>query len=305
MANESNQAANDAAEDLINESVGFYLTPPESALGFTVDAVEPEIPTAEDATYTYDSQLDKLVALLSSQLAGFFTTYYPLASDAFDEATNWLINSITNGGTGVNANIEDQAWQRDRERIIADGQRIEGQVTVGYAAKNIMLPAGSMLKKIEQARYEAAGRIGISSTSQAIDQLKREVETVRFSIDQAIRSRQMAMGAAADYIRAIASAPDAAVRVAELNTDVQAKMMSAASQWYGARLDRDKIVLSSKLAEMESGIDIYKHRRDNATQNDEVKIKALAAAAEVFARTASAALSSLNSIASTAQNSFA
>jgi len=81
--------------------------------------------------------------------------------------------------------------------------------------------------------------------------------------------------------------------------------MAAAASFYGVRLDRDKIVLTSKLAEMESRDTIYRHRRDNATQNDQVKVQALAAAADVFARTASAALSSLNSIVSSATNAFA
>jgi len=297
--------ASDAANDLISVNAGFYLTPPTSDAGFSVDAIEPAIPTAADSTIVYETELAKLIALLSNELAGFFNTYYPLASDAFDEATTWLVNTITNGGTGINASIEDQAWQRGRERLVADGRRVESQISTGYAAKGYFFPSGSMLKKIEQSRYEQAANSGIASTSIATKQLEIEIETIKFAIGKALESRSMAMQAAADYIRAVATAPASAVRVSELNTDVQAKMMSAAANWYGTRLERDKIVLSSKLAEMESRDAIYKHRRENATQNDEVKVRALASAADVFARTASAALSSLNSIVSSATNAFA
>lgn len=297
-------SATNAAQDLISQSAGFYLAPPSSAAGFSVEAVEPEIPTAADSTLSYEANLDRLITLLSGQLANFFNTYYPLASDAFDEATNWLVNTITNGGTGINAAVEDATWQRDRERIIADGRRVHATISTGFAAKGYSLVPGAMLDEVKRSLFEQAANTGIASTSRAAKQIEVEIETIKFAIGKAIDSRTMAMNAAADYIRAISSSPDTAARVAALQTDVQAKMMTAASSWYSTRLDRDKIVLSSKLAEMGSRDDIYKHRRDNATRNSQVDVQALAAAAEVFGRTASAALSSLNSIVSTATNAF-
>lgn len=75
-----------------------------------------------------------------------------------------------------------------------------------------------------------------------------------------------------------------------------------AADWYRARLSRDEIVLKSKLSEKEIDYKIYEHRRTQATRNDDVRVRALASAADVYARTASAALSSLNSIVSTAAN---
>lgn len=303
-ANAQTTLATEAAQDLLDENAGFYITPPNSNTGFEIAAIEPVIPTTIDSTLSYEANLDKLVALLSGQLASFFNTYYPLASDAFDEATGWLVNTITNGGTGINVTIEDQVWQRDRDRIVADTRRVKNQISTGYAAKGYFIPSGSMLKKMEQAEYEGSGKLGIASTSVAAKQLEIEIETIKFAIGKAIDSRTMAMNAAADYIRAIASSPDAAARVAGLNTDSQSKMVSAYSNWYSTKLDRDKIILSSKLAEMNSRDDIYKHRRDNATRNSQVDVQALAAAAEVFGKTASAALSSLNSIVSSATNAF-
>lgn len=304
-ANDYSTQAGDAADDLISVSAGFYLEPPSSSAGFTVTAVEPDIPTAADSTLTYEVQLEKLIKLLSDELAGFFATYYPLANDAFDEATAWLVNTITNGGTGINQDVWDQAWQRGRENIIADGRRVYNQIVTGYSAKGIMMPAGSMLKKIEESMYDQTGKTSALATSNVMKQMEIEVETIKFAIGKALESRTMAMNAAADYIRAVATTPDAAARFAGLNTDVQAKMMDAASNFYRARMGRDELVLQSKLAEMNTTVDIYKHRRENATDNDRVKVQALSSAADVFARTASAALSSLNSIVSSATNAFA
>ena len=304
-AREFNAEVSEAADDLINTNAGFFLTPPDSAAGFAVAAVEPDIPTVNDSSIDYEVRLQEIVDLLAGQLASFFANYYPLVNDAFDEGTAWLVSTITNGGTGINADIENQAWQRDRERIIADGRRVEGQIVTGFAAKGIMLPAGAMLQQINEARFNSLGETGKASTAKAVEQLRMEIETIKFAVEQALKSRFAAMQAAADYIRAVATAPASAVDVASINSDAQAKMVSAYANLYNVRLERDRIVLNSKLAEMESRDEIYKHRRTNATQNSQVDVQALTAAADSYARTAAAALSSLNSIASSSVSTFA
>jgi hypothetical protein len=303
-ANTSTESAQIAADDLIRSNAGYYITPPTTSSGFNVEAVEPEIPTVEDSTYNYQAERDALIALLSNQLAEFFATYYPLASDAFDEATNWLVNTITNGGTGIPAALEDQIIQRERDRIIREGQRVSASITSGYAARGFSLVQGPMIYDLNQATFEQAGRIGIATTTVAVKQIEIAIETIKFAIKTTIDSRMAAMQAATDYIRALSVAPDAASKIAALNTDIKAKMMSAAADWYRARQNRDQLILESKLAELNAGIDIYKHRRENATQNSQIDVQALAAAADVFAKTAQAALASLNSVVSQTVSAF-
>lgn len=304
-AQQYTEAVGDAADELISAQGGVYIPPPSTDSDFEVEAEEPEIPETKDSTYTYEAQLEKLVSLLSDQLADFFATYYPLQSDAFDEATAWLVNTITNGGTGINAYVEDAVWQRARDRVVADGRRVEEQIITGYAAKGYSIPPGSMLKKIERSRFQQAADTGVASTTIAAKQLEIEIETIKFAIGKAIDRRTMAMNAAADYIRTIAASPDAAARVAALNTDTQAKMVSAYSDFYRTRLSRDELVLKSKLAKIDSNVDVWKMQKANATDSARVNVSALAAAADSFARAASAALSSLNSVVSSATNAFA
>lgn len=559
-ANDQTDAASDAAHDLIRAAGGTYFDPPGYLNNFQVEAVEPGIPqNSGDTTRTFEAQLANVQAMLTAQLADFFTKYYPLSADAFDEAQSWIVNKITTGGTRLNADfvvpphtdfatddttdtaldvdvsgvtvgsitvpvataisripstlvdglgevdtsidgafldnintdtdviysvdidemtssgvgldpgIAEQEWQRARERVIADGRRTEQQVAAGYAAKGYSMVPGSMLRKMEESRVaqlQATGaastdiaakhiafaieiaklekdivdrrisaqletakldadikqkeiafdidvaRIGVQAdiawkqvgydvtlatkkaeleieaarlelerekvnadieaktisfnidiaakqvefdierakirTGTARIELDRkskqldlevgiaeknaqfriekeklqnertrldaeraklkveiyrvEAEMIRFAIENAIQSRLEAMKAAGDYIRTMTVAPDTAVKVAALEVDVQAKMMSAASDFYRARLGRDELVLKSKLAETELGVEVYKAKRNTSTDAYRVDNTALAAAADVYARTASAALSSLNSIVSTASN---
>ena len=301
-ADEYSYEADEAAHKIISEQIGMYLDPPSPSIGFAVEAIEPDVPEVSDTIIGYEAQLDKLVALLSDQLAGFFARYYPLAADAYDEASAWLVNQITNGGAGVNEQVAAELWQRARERIIRDGRRVENQIATGYAAKGYMIPPGAMTAKMEEARFQQLTATGEAATAVASKMFDAEVDMIKFAVDAAVKARQMAMSAAADYIRAVASAPDSAVRTYNMKDENRARMIAAAADWYRARLSRDEIVLKSKLSEKEIDYKIYEHGRTQATRNDDVRVRALASAADVYARTASAALSSLNSIVSTAAN---
>ena len=301
-ADEYSGEADEAAHKIIREQIGMYLEPPNPSIGFAVEAVEPDVPEVSDTIVGYEAQLEKIVALLSDQLAGFFARYYPLAADAYDEASAWLVNQITNGGAGVNEQVAAELWQRARERIIRDGRRVENQIATGYAAKGYMIPPGAMTAKMEEARFQQLTATGEAATAVASKMFDAEVDMIKFAVDAAVKARQMAMSAAADYIRAVASAPDSAVRTYNMKDENRARMIAAAADWYRARLSRDEIVLKSKLSEKEIDYKIYEHRRTQATRNDDVRVRALASAADVYARTASAALSSLNSIVSTAAN---
>lgn len=95
--------AEEVAWNIITESIGYYYTPPSALLGFDVAAVEPDVPDVSDTIVGYEAQLDKIVNLLSNQLAGFFNTYYPLSADSYDEANAWILNQITNGGSWASA----------------------------------------------------------------------------------------------------------------------------------------------------------------------------------------------------------
>ena len=301
-AEEYSGEADDAAHKIIREQIGLFEPPPSTATGFTVEAVEPDVPEVSDTIVGYEAQLDKIVALLSDQLADFFAKYYPLAADAYDEASAWLVNQITNGGAGVNEQVAAELWQRAREQIIRDGRRVENQIATGYAAKGYMIPPGAMTAKMEEARFQQLTATGEAATAVASKMFDAEVDMIKFAIDAAIKARQMAMSAAADYVRAVASAPDSAVRTYNMKDENRARMINAASDWYRARLNRDEIVLRSKLAEKELDYKVYEHRASNNVRADQVRVSALASAADVYARTASAALSSLNSIVSTAAN---
>jgi hypothetical protein len=562
VANEYTNKVDDAAQDLIRAQGGAFINLPSTDPGFSVDSMEPEIPSAANTGLSFEAYLAHIESMLSRQLRDFFAQYYPLVDDSFNSANTWLINTITTGGrklnvdfdieafqdfttndgtdttlnvdvsgarmgggiaipvatgmtrgslvsadglgevdttidnaeidaivtvidvstesdvamltnsgVGLSPEVAEQEWQRARERVIADGRRAEGQLAAGCAARGYTMVPGYMLRKMDESRTVQLLANGVTATEIAAKQVafglevarlekeiierrvsfqleaskldadikekeigfkidiarikasadiawkqvgynitlatkkadleievarldldrqklnadieskeisfnieiaakqvefdieraklgtgtarielerktkqiefdtdiaeknskfkiekenlkmervkleaekarieaevfKIENEMITFAIESALKSRAMAMASAGDYIKVMTVAPDTAVKVAALGTDVQAKMMSAAGDFYRARLGRDELVLKSKLAGMDASLDLYKTRKNNATDAARVDVQALAAAADAFARTAASALSSLNSIVSSATNAF-
>jgi hypothetical protein len=300
LANTQVEAADNAAASAMAAASGFSMLTPETLL-FNVTAVEPSVPSVTNGTQTYEAQLEKLVDLLSQQFGNFFTLYYPLASDAFDEATNWMLNSITNGGTGINPAIEAQLYARGRERIITEGQRVENQIATDFAARGFSLPPGAMAAQLQELRAAQLAQAGEYARDITIKQFEEELQNVRFAVELAVNSRQFAMQAAADYIRALMSAPDAAARVAMVNSDVQAKMISATSDLYRARLSRDELILKSKEISVDSKLKAGGVNVNGYYQGVDARVRAAVGAASVYGQAAGAALSSLNSLVSSSE----
>ena len=194
-ANTQTGYANSAAAATMTASQG-HSGVLHNPIVYDLTAVEPDVEEVQDATLTYEANRDQLIALLSGQLASFFTTYYPLAADAFDEATNWLVNSITVGGTGISAAVEAQIWQRDRDRVTKEGLRTEAQVLSEFSGRGFSLPPGAAAARLLEIKAAGMGELQASSRDAAIKQAEMEVENVRFAVDQAIKSRMQAMSAA-------------------------------------------------------------------------------------------------------------
>lgn len=302
-ANTEVNSANAAAQFAITSAEGFsYYNPP--TLEYALTAIEPDVGVIEDALLTYEAQLSNMITLLSGQLATFFTTYYPLASDAFDPATNWLVNTITVGGTGISPAVEDQIWQRDRDRIIADGLRAESAAYTEFASRGFSLPPGALASRLQEVRFEQMAALQGSSATIAIEAAKLEIDNLKFSVEQAIKSRMSAMTAAVEYIRAIMSGPATAVQVANLNSEAKARMISATSELYRARLTRDEIALRIPVANVTNSTEAGRINTDGFFRGLDARSHAAAAAAQAYGGMAAAALGSLNSVAAVYDATF-
>lgn len=292
-----------ASQGAITASYG-HTSPPYGGINYAITAIEPVVPDVENSNLTYESQRDKLIAMLTGELANYFTTYYPLASDAFDEAINWMVNTITLGGTGINPTVEAQIWQRGRDRILIDGQRAEAQAMDEFTARGFSLPPGALTAKINATRFEGMKAIGEFSRDAAIKQAEIEIENIRFAVDAAVKARMSAMAAASDYIRALMSGPETAARVASINSDAKARMLAATADLYRARLARDELAMKVPIINVTEATKISGLAMEGFYKGIANRVSAAVAAADQYGKVAQAAMASLNAVASASTVGF-
>ena len=242
-----------------------------------------------DAFALYDTKYLELVALLETKFSGFMTTHFPTEGLAYNAAEDWLVATIADP-----SGVASQIWEDDRARIADEAERKVAEVTAFWAAKRFPMPSGALAGQILQIQQAAQAELAKSSRTAAIQSL----ELVKFAVEKALSLRQIALGAAKDYIMALASGPDMASKLVNIGYDAQSKLISAASQFYGARTEATKLTYAANAANADRAQDA-----DKANMNAELaliseKIKALLADAQATAQTATSLLNNLHTSAS-------
>lgn len=255
-----------------------YFTQPYSS--WTPTAIEPPIffPSTAlqtDPFYKYETERAYLINWLTNLFSDFFVRYYPIANDAFDEAVAWLENTIVNGGTGIPDAIESQIWQRHRDNIQAEFATQLAAAFTNFSAKGFSLPPGALAARVEDISNKVTLKSAEASRDLAIKRTDIEIENIKFAVELSTKLRMQALQAAADYIKAMALAPDIAAKLVDFANDAQAKLISATADFYRARLQRDDLMLKSWAGLMEQ-------KTKDGSLNADLQAKMLSASSDLY-----------------------
>ena len=190
----------------------------------------PATQSASDVYTDFAAEYAKLILELSTKFSGFRGDYFPDEQAAYSAAEDWLQSAITND-SGLPADVAAQILTDDKDRILAEAGRASETVLATFAARRFPLPTGAAAAAISDIAAKAQDEIAASSRKIVI----ASVEQLRWVVEKTLGLRQMAMGAALDYIKALASGPDMASRLVGTGYDAQSKLISAASQFYNSR----------------------------------------------------------------------
>lgn len=230
-----------ASEVKLDEAMDLSEVAPQISAPPDLSAIAlPALPTVTpldpaQAQALYDSAKDEITALLTSAFASFFTTFFPLGNE-LAVARSWIEDAIANGGSGVNPAVENQIWQRDRDRVLEEGARLQDEQMSAWAARGFPLPPGALNHGLNQIQREVQNKLAESSRGQAIKSFEAEIENVRFAIDKAIVLRTQAISSAADYMRTLVLGPTTGAQLAGTLLDAQAKVANITTDFYRAQV---------------------------------------------------------------------
>lgn len=108
-------------------------------------------------------------------------------TDALLEAASAeLLSRITNGGTGLNIDVEQAIWDRARNREDKNSIRSMQELIKAQAARGFSRPSGSLLAGLDMLAQETQSKIADLSREIAIKQAELEQENFQNSLQQSV-----------------------------------------------------------------------------------------------------------------------
>lgn len=289
----------------INTAAAPVMSPAQNS--FVPNVVEPIVNIPQFAqgasTASFHELSGAVIEQLSELFTGYIADYFPNESDYLNLAQQWIARALSTGGTGLNAHIEDQIWQRDRARILKDSARAEAEVVNSWAARRYPMPPGAAVANVNAIRLAATDKIAQASTEIAIKQATMELENVKFAVESSMKLYGMAMSAASDYIKALAIGPQAGMQLIPSITDSQAKLISAANSYYQSRISVEELRLKASMPNSEFDQRSREKNGDWQIKSIDSRIAAATAAAQSLGTQAASALNSLHASASVSDSS--
>lgn len=242
-----------------------------------------------------DAIIDKLVDVFRNYLTEFLPNECPY----LERAQRWICRTLSGQNpTGLEAFIEQQIWDRERDRILAERDRAKATAYSDFASRGYPMPPGALNEAILVLERENMRQIGESSRTIAIEMAKIELENMRFAVEQAIALYTGATSAAGEYIKALALGPQIGMEVIPSVTDSQSKLIEAANSYYQSRIQIAELRQKNYQFNVEMG---NKASSENASLSNDMRkayIQAMVDKAKVAASTAAASLNAISANAS-------
>lgn len=302
QANTKFSAFESRIDSITNQSTGWLSTasaPHISAGSVTApNVIEPavDIPSSQSATDVmtlFDTKYAELVELLAGKFAVFRNEYFPDDSSTFGAAQTWLANAISGGG--IPDTVRQQLLADDQANVLREANRATDDVMTRFAAMRFPLPSGAALAAVTEIEQKSQDVMAESSRKITIG----SIQNMQFAIDKAIGLRQVAMGSAIDYIKAIASAPEMASQLVGIGYDAQSKLISAASSFYNARTGAAELVAKVGQFNVSTALDAAAKNQASDLTLIEDRLKALLTECQALAQMATSLYNNLHASAGT------
>lgn len=298
MACEKVYAYDVKIDEITNEDTGWlgaHATPTISSDTVADPSVtEPtvDIPSsanASDVMSLFDTKYLELVGMLSTKFTDFRTAYFPDEQTAYTAAEDWLQEALSSD-TGLPDAVVTALLQDDEARILKDSARATDAVLQTFAARRFPLPPGAAASATLQIQQTAQDKIAESGRKI----IAASIEQFRFLIPQMLSLRQLAMGTAVEYIKALASGPEMASRLVGIGYDAQSKLISAASQFYNSRTAVQELVAKTRQFNVQTALEASSKNQAAELTLIEDKLKALLTECQALAQMATALFNNLH-----------
>lgn len=277
----------DAIEAQLGTDDAPTIVAPTDVSAPIVSAPLVDIPTTvDDYIETYRTQYIEMMEELASRFQAFRTAHFPDETAGFSAAQTWLNEAIGNPDAALPPAVHDRIYEDTRSKVLDDASRATDSVMATFAARRFPLPPGQAAAAVAAIQQKAQEGIAVAGR----DMAKLAVDMQRFTVEKLLGLRQVADGAALEYIKALAVAPMESNKVA----NQQSALIAAAADFY--RADIAAAELTSKIGQFNNTLAVDVAAKNQASELAVIgeRIKALLAEAQSVAQMASALFNNLN-----------
>lgn len=239
----------------------------------------------------------QMLAMITTNFRSFIDEFFPDES-FFEDAYDWCTRAIVDGGTGINADVEQALWQRGRARILADSQRAEMEAEQLWANRRFPMPPGALTNQLNEIRLDSGRKLAEASRDISIKSFDTEIENVRFAVKEVLDLRKKALDAAGDYIKTLMQAPDTAMKLATGLTQIRSELARNLVQLYSAQVTALQPRVQLAIADADIQMRGKEANLRAQEQTIDAKVRAALAGAQMVASMASAGINAINAQAS-------
>jgi len=267
-------------------SGGSSTVPTISAPGVTI----PASASVTDVFTTFSTEYIALATWLEGEFTSLITAKFPNEHTLYASAESWLAAALANPEVGLPAAVASQIWTDDRDRITADASRSQADVFDSFAAKGFPIPPGAAASAAIKIQQKAQDEIAESSRRVAA----MSVDMQKFTVESAMKLRDMMLRDTTDYIKALVSSPDVVSRMVNIGYDAQQKLISSAADFYRADAQAKDIIAKANQFNASLTFDAAKANQGAKLAIIEDNVKALLSDIQNIVQQATAALNNLH-----------
>ena len=282
------------------------ITPLSSVVQAPLTLSDAQKFTLEDLRLTYGAETEKVAVDLADSFTSFLEDNFPpfkTYQDSFvNYADDWLTKALNpseqGGGTGVNERVEEQIWARERARTLKEADRATDEAMTGWMSKGYSLPPGALVHQVAMINMAAQEKISESSRERAIKTFDLEIENVRLALGRSLDARNTAVGAATEYMRAVAVAPQLGLQVTQNVQAAHQRLNDVLLDFYKTDMEARDFVLKLRTSETQFSRDKENTDLGAVLKTLEQRVAATTTAAQMQGQQAAAALNGLHAQAS-------
>ena len=263
------------------------LTPPTINLGDLLDGEK-------------DSERIAVQTFIDTKFKEFLDDYFPQFAGKLASLAAWLDDAIVNGGTGLNASVEGQIWDRARTREDAVNNANLDEAVTAVASRGWSLPSGALAERARIANQENANRVSGLSRDIAIKQAELEQSNVRFAVSQAASLYVSMVGVATNFVTLLIRSYSIGLADSQALTQATEAFYNQSILYFRALLQQEQLDLQYETANYDATYKLGAHNSEQATAQTRTQAEAAVGAAKVMGSIGSSALSSLNTMATVA-----